>query len=597
MEIDSHIEGIIADTALTEAYKYKRRSKKWRKLIKIPHISQCEELVATYSSKEYDFIVQKQPIGRELFTLFCLKTCPLYSRCQSFLQAVHDYELCEDADQINSLNNILWTFLGLSQHEYDISFSSSVDFTPQFSICDDAKTLFANKRNFINLISREALETVDNSTKNAQSIPNRQSSDIFLDCTNDVRQYLSGEPFEKFKKSMYFYRYLQWVWLEQRPITDEHFYVFRTLGKGGFGEVCACQNRISGKMFACKRFDKKKIKKHKREKLMINEKKILEMLHSDFVVNLAYAFQTQDELCLIQALLMGGTLHFHIKFLHSNKKTGKFGLSESNAKFYAAEILLGLRDLHSYKIVHRDIKPENILMDEWGHIRISDLGLAKEILNNEPITGGGGTKGYIAPEVTNKEPYTYSPDFYSFGCVIYEMIEGKQYKRVKELSKNEEKVYSTKFSIESMNLCKLLLKSNMKMRIGCSSNQKGAHDVMNHSWFSSVNWKRMERLKETPPVVPNPNIVYASNVGEFVTTHRTNLKGIKIKEEDEELHNTFNTGAVSVQWQEEMIETGIFQDLNVFGANDTLPKDLDINYVKKASQQKKGKFGSFRATC
>ena len=76
MEIDSHIEGIIADTALTEAYKYKRRSKKWRKLIKIPHISQCEEIVATYTSKDYEFIVQKHPIGRELFTLFCLKTSP-----------------------------------------------------------------------------------------------------------------------------------------------------------------------------------------------------------------------------------------------------------------------------------------------------------------------------------------------------------------------------------------------------------------------------------------------------------------------------------------------------------------------------------------
>ena len=189
MEIDSHIEGIIADTALTEAYKYKRRSKRWRKLIKIPHISQCEELVATYTSKDYEFIVRKQPIGRELFTLFCLKTNPLYSRCQSFLQAVHDYELCEDIDQINSLNNILWTFLGLSHHQCDNRFSSSVYSTPEFDICEDIETsgtLLANKRNFIDLISQESLRTVDNSTKYAQSIPNRKSSDIFLDCANAV---------------------------------------------------------------------------------------------------------------------------------------------------------------------------------------------------------------------------------------------------------------------------------------------------------------------------------------------------------------------------------------------------------------------------
>ena len=157
MEIDSHTEGIIADTALTEACKYQRRSKKWRKLIKLPHISECEELVEAYSAKDYDFIVRKQPIGRELFAMYCHKTSPLYSRCQSFLQAVREYELCQDIDQVDSANNILWSFLGFSQ-EGDTSISSPVNFTSYPEVCDNVKSscsLLENRRHFIDLFSKE----------------------------------------------------------------------------------------------------------------------------------------------------------------------------------------------------------------------------------------------------------------------------------------------------------------------------------------------------------------------------------------------------------------------------------------------------------
>lgn len=54
-------------------------------------------------------------------------------------------------------------------------------------------------------------------------------------------------------------------------------------------------------------------------------------------------------------------------------------MSEEAAKFYFAEILLGLEHLHIMDIVYRDIKPENILLDIDGHIRIADFGLSKII--------------------------------------------------------------------------------------------------------------------------------------------------------------------------------------------------------------------------
>ena len=60
-----------------------------------------------------------------------------------------------------------------------------------------------------------------------------------------------------------------------------------------------------------------------------------------------------------------------------------------------------------------------------GHVRISDLGLAVEVPDGEKIRGRVGTVGYMAPEVVKNQRYTYSPDWWGFGCLLYEMIEGK----------------------------------------------------------------------------------------------------------------------------------------------------------------------------
>lgn len=61
--------------------------------------------------------------------------------------------------------------------------------------------------------------------------------------------------------------------------------MYRVLGKGGFGEVCACQVRATGKLYACKKLEKKRIKKRHGEQLAYAEKKILQKVNSRFVVS------------------------------------------------------------------------------------------------------------------------------------------------------------------------------------------------------------------------------------------------------------------------------------------------------------------------
>ena len=71
------------------------------------------------------------------------------------------------------------------------------------------------------------------------------------------------------------------------PVTKKTFRMYRVLGKGGFGEVCACQVRATGKMYACKKLEKKRIKKRKGESMVINEKHILQKINSRFVVSVS----------------------------------------------------------------------------------------------------------------------------------------------------------------------------------------------------------------------------------------------------------------------------------------------------------------------
>ena len=449
---------------------------------------------------------------------------------------------------------------------------------------------------FIDVLSSTSIEKVESGLSNPSQYVNclvDPLDGLFDECVEEVKLHLSRKPFDDFKNSMYFNRYLQWKWLEKKPVTEKTFNMFRVLGKGGFGEVWACQTRNTGKMYACKRLEKLQIKKHKDNSMVLREKEILEKINSLFVVNVAYAYETKEALCLILTLMTGGDLRFHVYNMEGwnmevSDKEKETGFSEERSRFYAAEILLGMDHLHKIGIIHRDLKPENILLDSEGHVRISDMGLSVEIPEGETIKGGGGTPGYMAPELLRKENYTFSPDYFSYGCIIYEMLEGRHpfRKRKERVSKKEvdrrvkemEILYSEKFNDDAKNLCNSLLAKNPKQRIGCNSGRNGAMEVKRHPWFSSINWNRFEEGMEKPEFIPDPRAVYAKSAADI--DQFSEVRGVKFDESDSEIYRKFNTGAVSEKWQHEMIETGVFDELNTFGSEENpLPPDLDFDLV------------------
>ncbi|XP_053884790.1 G protein-coupled receptor kinase 4 isoform X3 [Malaclemys terrapin pileata] len=526
------IENIVANTVLLKAReggcgKRNGRSKKWKEMLKLPPLSYCEDLRRSIE-KNYNQLCDKQPIGRLLFRQFC-DTRPDLKTCIEFLDAVAKYEVSSDEKRKDCGLKVLDTY-------------------------------------FTNWSAAHLPEIPQDTVNECKTrLEQNPCKDLFNDCTRIVQDYLSGAPFEAYQQSIYFSRFLQWKWLERQPVTKNTFRYYRVLGKGGFGEVCACQVRATGKMYACKKLEKKRIKKRKGESMALNEKRILEKVNSRFVVSLSYTYETKDALCLVLTIMNGGDLKFHIYNM------GNPGFDEERAVFYAAELCCGLEDLHRERIVYRDLKPENILLDDCGHIRISDLGLAVQIPEGETVRGRVGTVGYMAPEILNNERYTFSPDWWGLGCLIYEMIQGqspfrkrKEKVKLNEIDrrvKEDQEVYSDRFSEEAKSICRMLLAKDPKERLGCTGD--GAAAVKQHPIFKNINFKRLEANMLEPPFLPDPRAVYCKDVLDI--EQFSTVKGVNLDTTDDDFYSKFVTGCVSIPWQNEVcFKSGYIDDEEEF---------------------------------
>ena len=93
----------------------------------------------------------------------------------------------------------------------------------------------------------------------------------------------------------------------------------------------------------------------------------------------------------------------------------------------ALQIAAGLDKAHRAGVVHRDLKPSNILVDQEGHLKILDFGLAK-LKGAAKLTQTGSTTGtaaYMSPEQAQAKEADHRSDLFAFGIVLYEMITGR----------------------------------------------------------------------------------------------------------------------------------------------------------------------------
>uniref|UniRef100_A0A0N4ZNT5 G protein-coupled receptor kinase n=1 Tax=Parastrongyloides trichosuri TaxID=131310 RepID=A0A0N4ZNT5_PARTI len=426
--------------------------------------------------------------------------------------------------------------------------------------------------------SKESLQMVQRNL-----MKNNVPPDLFQPYVIEISNQLKSDVFPRFLDSDKFTRYCQWKNLElNMQLSMNDFSVHRIIGRGGFGEVYGCRKADTGKMYAMKCLDKKRIKLKQGETLALNERIMLSLVSTGqdcpFIVCMTYAFQTSDKLCFILDLMNGGDLHYHLS------QHGVF--SEQEVIFYASEIILGLEHMHSRSVVYRDLKPANILLDENGHVKISDLGLACDFSKKKPHASVG-THGYLGPEVLAKGvAYDSSADWFSFGCTLYKLLKGhspfRQHQKTNKQDKNEvDRITMTQdielpdqgFTPECRDLLEGLLKRNVDERLGCKG--KGANELKCHPFFKDIDWQVVFLRRLTPPLIPPRGEVNAADAFDIGNFDDDEVKGVKLTEADSELYKNFNI-IISERWQQEIAET-------VF---DVVNQDADKLESKRKSKQK-----------
>lgn len=308
-----------------------------------------------------------------------------------------------------------------------------------------------------------------------------------------------------------------------------HFKPIKPLGCGDTGSVHLVELEGAGELYAMKAMEKSIMLNRNKVHRACIEREIISQLDHPFLPTLYSSFQTSTHVCLITDFFPGGEL-----FGLLDKQPMKL-FNEESARFYAAEVVIGLEYLHCLGIVYRDLKPENILLQKDGHIVLSDFDLSfltsckPQIIKHappnkrrrsrsqapptfvaEPITQSNsfvGTEEYIAPEIITGMGHSSAIDWWALGILLYEMLYGRTPFRGKNRQKTFANILhkdltfpsSIPVSLSGRQLINALLNRDPSIRLGSKA---GANEIKQHPFFRGINWPLIRCMN--PPRLDAP---------------------------------------------------------------------------------------------
>lgn len=351
----------------------------------------------------------------------------------------------------------------------------------------------------------------------------------------------------------------------------------RYLGEGTYGTVILVRERSTGELFAAKVMSKAQLMDAEQLDSVVMERRVLrEAGPHPFVVECHAGFQTDSAVVLVLEFVSGGDMYDLLK---------RHGcLTESQARFYLAEIIIALNELHCHDFVFRDLKLENILIDDKGHVRLTDFGLAGKFISGEPneqvIFDISGTAIYQAPEILAGKGHGRVVDWWALGVLAYVLLAGRPpFAADSSLEKLYDRIRNEKLdldnddrlqhiSAECKDLILRLLDKNPATRLG--SARDDALDVQRHPFFKDIDWKGVVNFELKPPLCPglepDPTDISGFNPQHVKDAHRKLAE--KVRNKQKQSHRGF------VRKRKVGLDTGDYKPVEVA---DTSPSSARVS--------------------
>lgn len=208
---------------------------------------------------------------------------------------------------------------------------------------------------------------------------------------------------------------IEGIW-ESGTIIGERYRVLSKLGSGGMGEVYAAEDiRLQGKLRAIKVAESVHASEEAKMLMRLSHPSLPHIIDS-------FTLDGQGTEAIVMDYIHGFTLGELF-----NRQGRKFSFRD--VLRMGIPICSALVYLHrqSPPIIHRDIKPSNIMVEENGHVRLIDFGIAKSrVAAQTQTTMKLGTPGFAAPEqhMGRSEVRT---DIYGFGALLYYLLSEGSY--------------------------------------------------------------------------------------------------------------------------------------------------------------------------
>ena len=319
-------------------------------------------------------------------------------------------------------------------------------------------------------------------------------------------------------------------------VSIDDFEILKKISSGAYGKVYLARKRRTKDLYAVKIQKKSDMLRKNMVENVIAERRILSSASNPYIVRLYYAFQNERYLYLVMQYCCGGDVATLLRNL------GAFELDMT--RVYAAETVLSLVSLHKMAYVHRDLKPDNMLINEKGHIVLTDFGLStigvldrtdkqrqlqQALSTTTPSSSSTssyssssisasastapkprvlGTPDYLAPEILlGTGQGGPEVDWWALGVIVYEFLtgvppfNGETPQAIFDRILRRDIVWPDDIDAAARDFIDKLLVIDPAKRLG----HNGPSEIMSHPFFNGINWDTVYQESREDIFVPHPD--------------------------------------------------------------------------------------------